>query len=247
MAQFENDDPYFFEKSVLNLENPFVFSQGEFSAQEILEKLEPLLTEERIQRMNVVIENRTFGFIPVLENIYDRGNISAVMRSAEAFGFFRCHIIEQENAKFKASNRVTKGADKWLDVKVHRSAESSVKELKSQGFQIFATHLEASKSIEVVDFSKPTAIVLGNEKEGVSPEMVDLCDGNVIIPMQGFSQSFNISVAAALVFQQAYLARKKALGQSGDLSREEKLFVRANYVLRNLENPGKILGVMNNK
>jgi len=241
MSMPEELDPYFFKKSVLNMENPFCFPSGNYTAEEIIEALSEVLTEERKTRIEDVVAKRSFQFVPVMENIYDRGNISAVMRSAEAFGFLRCHIIEAENAKFKAANRVTKGADKWLDVKVFRTPQESVIELRKNGFQIFATHLHASKPINEIDFSKPTAIVLGNEKDGVSDEMVSLCDGNVIIPMQGFSQSFNISVAAALLFYHAFHERVKIFERSGDLSEQQKLFVTANYYLRTLDNAEKIL------
>ncbi|MCB0406811.1 MAG: RNA methyltransferase, partial [Bdellovibrionales bacterium] len=214
MSTPEELDPYFFKKSVLNMDGPFCFSSGSYSAEEIVQALGQILTEERKARIEDIVAKRSLQFIPVMENIYDRGNISAVMRSAEAFGFLRCHIIEAENAKFKAANRVTKGADKWLDVKVFRKPQESVTELRKNGFQIFATHLHASKSISEIDFSRRTAIVLGNEKEGVSDEMVSLCDGNVIIPMQGFSQSFNISVAAALLFYHTFQERVKIFERS---------------------------------
>lgn len=235
----ETPDPFFFKKSILTLEEPFNFGAAQYTASQVITKIEPLLTRERVERIKKVIEERTFNFVPVMENIYDRGNVSAVMRSAEAFGFLQSHLIEPKDAKFKAANRVTKGADKWLDVRTSTSARATVEELKNKGFQIFATHLEASMPLSEVDFSKPTAVVLGNEKEGVSEEMVQLCDGRIIIPMVGFSQSFNISVAAALIFYHAYQDRLKKLGRSGDLSEHEALMVTANYYLRCLDNPDR--------
>lgn len=235
-------DPWFFKKSILNMTGSFELGGQLFSTQDVIEAISPLLTNARIERIDEILKSRTFSMIPVMENIYDRGNISAVMRSAEAFGFLRCHIIEAKDAKFKAANRVTKGADKWMDTKVFTRPADSVKELKTEGYQVFATSLEASKPLETVDFTRKTAIVLGNEKEGVSPEMQKLCDGNVIIPMKGFSQSFNISVAAALTFYHASFQRQNRLpAGGGDLTANEIQQVKANYYLRCVETPEKIL------
>jgi tRNA (guanosine-2'-O-)-methyltransferase len=176
-----------------------------------------------------------------MENIYDRGNISAAMRSAEAFGFCDFHIVEFKNKKFKEANRVTQGTDKWLNISRFDNPSDCAKSLKAKGFQIFATHLEAAAPISEVDFSNPTAIVFGNEKAGVSAEMLDVVDGQVIIPMHGFAQSFNISVAAALSFYHAYQERVRRLGRSGDLSAEDKKRLLANYLVKTVMAPGKLL------
>lgn len=237
----EEQDPYFFKKSKLNKTGQFRVGDRLLGSDQVIQTLEPLLTPERVARIDEVLKARTFSFVPVLENIYDRGNISAVMRSAEAFGFLNMHIIEEENAPFKAANRVTKGADKWMDVEHYKTPRESISRLKARGFQVFATHLEAPCSIEEIDFTKKTSVVLGNEKGGVTSEMQKLCDGNVIIPMYGFSQSFNISVAAALIFFHVAMMRKGQMGRTGDLTPEEQGIVRANYYLRCFDNPESIL------
>ena len=77
---------------------------GIFNPTQVIEILSPHVTNERLQRIDEVVSRRTSSIVPVLDNLYDRGNVSAVMRSAEAFGFYRFHIIENENAKFKAAN-----------------------------------------------------------------------------------------------------------------------------------------------
>lgn len=235
-------DPYFFIKSQLNMTGAFNFEEGAFTEAQVIESLGPMLTEDRRLRIDHVLKDRTFDFVPVMERIYDRGNISAVLRSAESFGFLQCHIIESEDANFKAANRVSKGAEKWLDVQVHREPHSSVQALKKKGFQVYSTHLShEAKDLRELDVSRPTAIVFGNEKEGVSSEMLELCDGNIQIPMVGFSQSFNISVAAALTCFQVFQRRESQLGQSGSLSSSEKQSVKANYFLRCFDRPGALL------
>ncbi|MBK7843268.1 MAG: RNA methyltransferase [Bdellovibrionales bacterium] len=220
---------------------PFLIGGAPYTAAELWQILGSRLTVERQQRILEVCRRRSQALVPVLENIYDRGNISAVMRSAEAFGFYRFQIIDVANAKFKAANRVTKGSDKWLQVEPFSDVESCVQRLKGRGYKIYATHLEASVSIEEIDFTQPSAVVFGNEKEGVSKQMLDLVDGRFVLPMLGFSQSFNISVAASLTFSYVHYAQKKAQGGPAFLSEREQQILAANYALRSFDNPEALL------
>jgi tRNA (guanosine-2'-O-)-methyltransferase len=213
----------------------------ELPAERILRLLEPYLTQERQERIRTAVETRTCNVVPVMENIYDRGNISAVMRSAEAMGYQCAHVIEL-GEKFKNANRVSQGADKWLDVRRWKATLDCTRELKSQGFQILATHLDAkARPIGEMDFSKPTAIVFGNEKDGISPEMIREADHTVIIPMHGFVQSFNISVAAAVALYHIHLERIRIFGKQGDLTDQEKLVLRAHFSLRSSKNPERLI------
>lgn len=210
------------------------------SAEQIIGWFQGHLTEERRARLDEVVAQRSLHVVPVLENIYDRGNVSAVMRSSEAFGFLRMYLVDQPGARFKAANRVTRGAEKWLDVKSFSSPAEAVTDLKARGYQVWATDLNTPYSIGDVDWTRPTAIVLGNEKDGVSPEMLKLADGRFRIPMQGFSQSFNISVAAALIFYHAGL-QARGLGTTAFLTESQRRQVLANYYLRCFDNPEGIL------
>jgi tRNA (guanosine-2'-O-)-methyltransferase len=200
--------------------------------QVILDKVGPLLTEDRRQKIDRVVAQRNFDTAVVLEGIYDRGNISAVMRSAEGLGFGNFHVIETQE-KFKEANRVTQGADKWVEVKKWKSTNDCIGALKKQGYKICVTHLsEKSKPLSEIDFSGKMALVLGNEKEGVTPEMIAAADECVIIPMTGFVQSFNISVAGALGLYHIALDRQKKRGRNASLSEEEQSILRAYYYIR---------------
>lgn len=207
----------------------------------VLEHVWPLLTEERRKKIERVVQGRCYSNVVVLENIYDRGNISAVMRSSEAFGFAQVHLIEL-GEKFKESQRTTAGADKWVEVKKWKSSKDCIEKLKAEGKQIVVTHLDStSKPIASVDFSKPSALVLGNEKDGISQEMIEAADHRVIIPMEGFVQSYNISVAGALCFYQMYLSRLAGAGKSGDLSLQEQEILKAVYATRTLDSSEDVL------
>ena len=191
-----------------------------------------LITEERKHKIERVIGQRTFAASVVLENIYDRGNSSAVMRTAEALGFAQVDLIETGD-RFKAANRVTKGADKWLEVTRWLTTADCVKALRAQGKRIVATHLDATaKPIAEIDFSVPTALVLGNEKDGISREMQALADDRVILPMVGFVQSYNISVAAALALYHIYQDRVRRLGRQGDLTARQMKILSLAYAMR---------------
>jgi tRNA (guanosine-2'-O-)-methyltransferase len=222
-----------FSKRKLILADTIRVGKTDVSIDAILDRLTPILTEHRRETMERVIANRSFHLVTVLENIYDRGNVSAVMRSADAFGFLQMHLVDQPGTKFKAANRVSKGTEKWLDVHLHASASSAVESLQQKGYRIFATDLDTQNTIETLDFSKPTAIVLGNEKDGVSKEMLSKVDGTFRIPMYGFAQSFNISVAGALILYHARRAVKDRLEPGSKLYRQ----VLANYCLRCFDSP----------
>lgn len=229
-----------FRRARLTWSDHFRVGDLEVTADQILKWLPPHMTEERRLRLEDVVARRSKHVVPVLENIHDHGNVSAVMRSSEAFGFLQMYIIDKPGMKFKAANRVTKGADKWLDVRPFADPNPAVKELKARGYQVWATDLNTPHSIDTLDFSKPTAIVLGNEHEGVSEEMKSLCDGTFRVPMMGFSQSFNISVAAALILYRAHLEIRE-LGENAYLNEIERKQVLANYCLRCFDNPEALL------
>lgn len=196
------------------------------------DRIGALLTKERFEKVLRVVEGRCFSTSVVLEDIYDRGNASAVMRSAEALGFAQVHLIEP-GEKQKESQRTTAGADKWVEIQRWKTTRECVEALRKEKKQIIVTHLDVtSKPIHEVDFTKPCAIVLGNEKEGVSKEMIEAADHRVILPMVGFVQSYNISVAAALSLYHIYSDRIRRQGFHGDLNEEQKMILRAHYFLR---------------
>ncbi|MCM2351997.1 MAG: RNA methyltransferase [Pseudobdellovibrio sp.] len=223
------------------LTTPLEYKPGHSASVEtIMEKIWPLLTPERQRKIANVAAKRCFSIPVVLESIYDRGNISAVMRTAEGLGFANFHIIETQE-KFKNSQRVTQGADKWVEAKKWKSTSEAVKYFKNNKIRICVTSLEAAKPLHEVDFSTPLALVLGNEKDGVSKEMLEAADERVIIPMPGFVQSFNISVAGALCLYQIFQSRLHRLGKNEDITPEQISILKASYALRTLDSAEDIL------
>lgn len=213
----------------------------ELSAQDVVDILGPQITPPRRQKIQDVVADRTFNIVTVCEGIYDRGNVSAVMRSAESLGVQPFHIIDTEQHT-KVANRVTMGSDKWLDLHRWEETEACISHLKAQGYQIVATHLdETAVPIEAIDFTQPTAMVFGNEKRGISPKMIEMSDIRCIIPMSGFAQSFNISVAAAISLYHVRQDRITRQGRHGDLSPAHHTALLADFYIRALKNPMRML------
>jgi tRNA (guanosine-2'-O-)-methyltransferase len=223
-------------------QNEIKFPSGFATRAELIEKhIWPLLTPERQEKIKRVAAKRCFSLVVVMESIYDRGNISAVMRTGEGLGFANFHIVETFE-KFKEANRVTQGADKWVEVQKWKSTTDCIKNLKENNYQICVTALAAdSVPISDVDFSIPTALVLGNEKQGVSAEMIAAADKKIIIPMPGFVQSFNISVAGALSLYHIMQDRIRRLGKNQDLSESEIQILKMVYALNTLDSSEDIL------
>lgn len=156
-----------------------------------------LLTPERAQRMIDVLNRRTNYIRVVLEAVDDAHNQAAVLRSCDAFGVQEVDIVVGRGG-FSPSQGVTQGADQWLTINCRPSMEAAVATLREQGYRVWASRLdEKAAPIQELDLSTPAALIFGNEHEGVSQDTVELADATFIIPMVGFVQSLNISVAAA--------------------------------------------------
>lgn len=149
--------------------------------------------------MRTALDRRTDRFALVLDSVHDPHNISAVLRSCDAFGLQDVHVVTQ-NAPFKINREVSMGCDRWLSVhKWHTYADCRA-ELKKRRFRIFVADMdEHAVPIYDLPLDRPLAIVLGNEHSGVGREARERCDGTVKIPMHGFVESLNVSVAAAII------------------------------------------------
>ncbi len=192
------------------------------------------MTQERLERIEKVCSNRTFDVLPIVEHPYDLGNLAAVCRSADALGCGAVHVIRNvQDERFKQSARTSGGAEKWLDIQVHQSTAECLDQVKKLGYQVVITHLRADAvPPSEIDWTKPTAIVFGNELQGVTEEALQAADACIALPMDGFVESFNISVAAALILWEARRIRQERLGKQGKLTPEQVQILKAVMVLR---------------
>jgi tRNA (guanosine-2'-O-)-methyltransferase len=187
----------------------------------------------------------------VLEDIYQKHNTSAVVRNCDVFGIQDLHIIENKYNSY-VSNQVAKGAQKWIDFHEYNQHEYNTKicinSLRDKGYQIIATtpHNE-SCLLQDFDITKKSALVFGVEKEGISDYIMNEADGYLKIPMVGFTESLNISVAAAIILQDL-TARLRNSTVKWQLSEKEKNDKRIDWCKKTILNVDEIVErFLNNK
>lgn len=167
---------------------------------------------ERRDKLLAVLNKRQAGMCVVLENIHDPHNIFAVMRTCDAVGIQDVYIISTKiPRKKKIGMHSSSGAVKWLTQHHYNNVADCMAEVQKQCEVIAATHLgSASKSLYELDFLKNTALVFGNEHDGLSDEILQYATTNFMIPQAGIIQSLNISVACAVTIYEAYRQRSQA-------------------------------------
>jgi tRNA (guanosine-2'-O-)-methyltransferase len=204
----------------------------------VIEALAPHLGDERREKIDRVAAARLAGLVVVLENLHDPHNGGAALRSCEAVGVRELRIV---GASFKFSERVTQGCDKWLDIVRDESIERCVADLKARGFKLYAAVPGAGVALDELDALTPAAFLIGNERDGLTATARAACDVEFAIPMRGFSQSVNLSVATALCVYTHAERRRRALGRVGDLEGDALDALRADYYRRDLRGADAII------
>ncbi|KAJ4815397.1 tRNA (Guanosine(18)-2'-O)-methyltransferase [Rhynchospora pubera] len=222
-----------------------LFRSGEIevSSKEIIDVLDPYIMEARKERIQRAVSNRTYSLCLVVEGLTDFGNVSAAFRSADALGVQSVHVISCDSSKRYRDNRhVSMGSEKWLDIELWDSPAECFTALRNRGYRIATTCLGPnSVSVYELDWSRPTAIVVGNENMGISEEAICLSDLHCSIPMRGMIDSFNVSVASGILMHHAVCDRTSRLGCHGDLAPGESQILLAEFYLRHRESTIGIL------
>ena len=219
----------------------FTFGDRTLSPAEVIALLEPYATRERLAKIDEVLDRRTSSLTVVVEGMVDTGNVAAVLRTADGFGVQDFHAIDTARS-YKHSKRTSQGAEKWIDRYRWRSPAECVAYLHETGFDVVAAHLGPESSpVDQVDLTGKTALVFGNELEGLSDELLALADERVYIPITGFVQSFNISVAAALCLYEARRQRMATTGSHGDLDPADRERLRAVHVMKSVRHHRQII------
>lgn len=178
------------------------------------------LTPQRLERLRQVASQRQLDISVVCENITDPHNVSAIMRSCDAFGIQTLDVIGGSE-EFTGHKKTSSSAKKWVTVRSHTDVKSCFDMLRQEGKNIYVTRLDPqAQSFWNVDWTQPCAVVLGNEHAGVSDEALQRADGSIYIPMKGMVQSLNVSVAAAIVL--AEISRQR--GKPAATLENEELF-----------------------
>ncbi|MDE5879059.1 MAG: RNA methyltransferase [Desulfovibrio sp.] len=169
------------------------------------------VTPRRRARLLEVLSQRQPDLTLVLANIHDPHNVSAIYRSCDAFGVARVHLYYTDTPFPALGRKSSASARKWVESVRHRDREALFAALRGQGMQVLATSCSPeARPLREWDFLRPTAVILGNEHEGVDEELLARADGSLYIPMHGMIQSLNVSVAAAVILAEAARQREAA-------------------------------------
>lgn len=202
---------------------------------ELLEYLSAVVTAERLALYNKIIESRTNYITVVLEDIFQAQNASAVLRTCDCLGIQNIHVIENRN-RFQVDTEVSMGSSKWITLNSYRKNKNNtleaIQSLKKNGYRIVATSPHTN-DIELPDFNiskGKIALVFGSELPGISETVTKEADEFLKIPMFGFTESFNISVSAAIILH--HLTEKLRNSESIDwhLTEDEKVEIKLQWI-----------------
>jgi tRNA (guanosine-2'-O-)-methyltransferase len=169
------------------------------------------MSPERFARITSMLNRRQPELTVFLEQVHKPHNLAAIVRTADAIGVSDVHATWEDKVLKLAGNKSATGSQNWVNVHSHETTREAIQALRDQGMQIIATNLsDTAIDFREVDYTKPTAVILGQEKSGISDEALALADQDVIIPMVGMCQSLNVSVASALILYEAQRQRELA-------------------------------------
>ena len=168
------------------------------------------MTPNRFEKIQAVLQRRQPDLTVLLEYVHKPHNLSAIIRTCDAVGVFELHAVNLAS-ELPLVSQIAQGSEKWVYLRTQSNIKIAITSLQEQGFKVCAAHL-SQKAVDYrnLDYTKPTAILLGAEKWGVSKEAAGLVDEHIIIPLVGMVQSLNVSVAAAVILFEAQRQRLEA-------------------------------------
>lgn len=168
------------------------------------------MTPERYRKIRAVLDRRQPDLTVVTDGVHKEHNIAAIVRTCDAVGIQTIHASLPDN-RAHAPAEAAMGSQKWVDVIQHDSALDAMAGLQGRGFQVLAAHYsDQALPCREIDYTRPTALMLGTEKYGVSEAAAAQADAHVYIPMMGMVESFNVSVATAIILAEACEQRRRA-------------------------------------
>lgn len=206
----------------------------------LLSHLETFLTPKRLALFNKILDMRTRHITIVLEDIFQPQNASAVLRTCDCFGIQDVHVIENRN-EFQDDSEVSLGSSKWLTINKYNSAENNslaaIQKLKKEGYRIVATTPHTNdQELHNFDIAKgKTALVFGSELPGISDTIMNEADEFLKIPMYGFTESFNISVSAAITLHHLTLKMRQSNNLIWQLSQKEQDEVKMQWIRKTIK------------
>lgn len=212
--------------------------QSRVDKQKLINYLTEFISPRRKERFDEVMKHRTNHLQIVVEDLYQAHNASAVLRSCDCFGVQYVHFIENKNS-MKVNNEIALGAESWVSIIKHNGAENNTKaclqKLKDQGFRIVATTPHTNDvTIDKLPVDRKVVLVFGTEIDGITEDVREMADEFVKIPMYGFTESFNISVSAALCMYELTTRIRKTV-PNYQLSEEEKTDIYLDWLMNSID------------
>ncbi|HTJ84054.1 MAG TPA: RNA methyltransferase, partial [Polyangiaceae bacterium] len=202
----------------------------------MIDCLDPFMTPERRARVSAILDRRLESVTVVMDSPHDPHNGAAVLRSCDAFGVQHLHVVERWET-FIVSRSVSRGSERWVDVHTYDDGAGAAARLAERRFRLVATHPEGELSPDdLASMPDRIAIVLGNERDGIAPELAAACSARVRVPMRGFAESLNVSVTAAILLS-AFASRRP-----GDLGQDERARLYLRALVLTLPRASEILG-----
>lgn len=168
------------------------------------------MTPERFARLRATLDQRQPDLTVITDYVHKGRNLSAIVRTADAVGIGEIHCVIGD-ADYRSFRGTALGSQRWVDVHRYRQLQQPCQRLKAEGFQIVAAHLSPQAvNFRTIDFCKPTALLMGSEREGISEHGEQWADHHITIPMVGMAESFNVSVAAGIILNEALDQRQRA-------------------------------------
>lgn len=192
------------------------------------------MNPQRFARIKQMLAQRQYDLTLCMEQVHKPHNVSAIIRTADAVGIHYIHTVwAGDHLRTRLS--AAAGSNNWVQVITHTTIQDAVKQVKQQGMQVLATHLsDRAVDFREIDYTRPTCIIMGQEKTGITAEALALADQEIVVPMVGMVQSLNVSVASALILYEAQRQRKNAgfyqLQESKiDVTEQQRLFFEGGY------------------
>lgn len=169
------------------------------------------MTPERFYKLRKVLDQRQPDLTVLADGVHKAQNLSAMLRTCDAVGVYCMHIVAAPTQKTGIWKRSAGGSARWVKTERHPDSQTAIATLQAQGLSLYAANLsDAAVDYREVDYSRPCALVMGAEKQGVSDAVLAACDAEITIPMVGMVESFNVSVATALILAEARSQREQA-------------------------------------
>jgi len=205
----------------------------QYGAAPIIEALVPFITERRKQRIDTVLDNRLNNIQLAIESPADINNALAAVRTCEALGISKIHIITPENDA-GSMHTITQGAFYWTDIIFYKTLDTFLQYISHQDLLLAGAVIDGSVTLADVPVTKSLCLLIGNEQHGLSEKAKTSCQLLYRIPMVGMSESLNLSVSAAISLYDTTQRKRATLKTKGDLSTEQSQQLRARYYINSV-------------